>query len=167
MPFFQTQSAIGVDFNNTSTTALFTLNDIKLGSGDSEWVYVRASGALLTGQMVTIAGSGTAIVANCTGLMTQGNQNATNLGFAQGNFADQDFGWVARRGVGVSVLCSGTCAPNAILYLVTGTNGGISTTAGSGTLAGILLLASASTASLVLTTAILTWPRCVAATNAG
>ena len=69
MPFFVSQSAIGVDFNNTSTTALFTLNDIKLGSGDSEWIYVKASGALLTGQMVTIAANGTAILANTTALM--------------------------------------------------------------------------------------------------
>ena len=167
MPFFTTQSAIGVDFNTTSTTALFTLNDIKLGTGDSEWVYVKASGALLTGQMVSIAQAGTAILANTTGLLTQGNQLANNLGFAQGNFADQDFGWVARRGVAMNVMCSGTAAPNAILYLVTGSNGGLSTTAGSGTLAGILLIASASTASLVITTAILTWPRCVNIANAG
>ena len=167
MPFFTTQSAIGVDFNTTNTTALFTLNDIKLGSGDSEWIYVKASGALLTGQMVTIAANGTAILANTTQLLAQGTQNANNIGFVQGNFADQDFGWVARRGVGMSVMCSGTAAPNAILYLVTASNGGLSTTAGSGTLAGILLLASASTASLVITTAILTWPRCVNIANFG
>ena len=169
MPFFQTGSAIGVDFNNTSTTALFTLNDIKLGSGDSEWVYVKASGALLTGQMCVIGASGTAIKANCTALMDSATSlvGANNLGFPQGQFADQDYGWVARRGVGMAVMCSGTAAPSAILYLVTNTNGGISTTAGSGTLAGILLQASASTASLVITTAILTWPRCVAVTNAG
>ena len=163
MPFYTTQSAIGVDFNTTSTTALFTLNDIKLGSGDSEWVYVKASGALLTGQMVTVAAAGTAILANTTSLMTGTNL----LGFAQGNFADQDYGWVARRGIGMSVMCSGTAAPNAILYLVTASNGGISTTAGSGTLAGILLQVSASTASLVITTAMLQWPRCVNIVNAG
>lgn len=168
MPFYTTQSAIGVDFNNTSTTALFTLGDIKLGSNDSEWIYVKASGALLTGQMVTIAQAGTAILANTTALMaTTGLSGANLLGFAQGNFNDQDFGWVARRGIGMSVMCSGTAAPSAQLYLVTNSNGGLSTTAGSGTLAGILLIASASTASLVITTAILQWPRCVAATNVG
>ena len=168
MPFFQSGSAIGVDFNNTSTTALFTLQDIKFGSGDSEWVYVKASGALLTGQMVTIAANGTAILATTTALMaTTGLSGANNLGFCQGQFADQDYGWVARRGVGMAVMCSGTAAPSAQLYLVTNSNGGLSTTAGSGTLAGILLQASASTASLVITTAILTWPRCVAVTNNG
>lgn len=156
MPFNTQSSLIGVDFNNTSTTALFALNSKALGTGNSEWTYVKATGALLTGQMVTIASAGTAVLANCTALMTGSN----GLGFAQGNFADQDFGWVVQRGVGVTVMCSGTCAPNALLYLVTGTNGGISTTAGSGTLAGIELLASASTASLVITTAILTYPRC-------
>ena len=163
MPFNQTGSKIGADFNSTSTTALFTLNDVAFGSGDSEWTYVKASGALLTGQMVTIAGGGTAIVAHTTSLMTGTNL----LGFPQGQFADQDYGWVARRGVGMSVMCSGTCATNALLYLVTGSNGGLSTTAGSGTLAGILLQASASTASLVITTAMLQWPRCSNIVNAG
>lgn len=168
MPFYNTGSKIGVDFNTTSTTALFTLNEIALGSGDSEWIYVKASGALLTGQMVTIAAAGTAILASTTALMaTTGLSGANLLGFCQGQFADQDYGWVARRGVSMSVMCSGTAAPSAQLYLVTNSNGGISTTAGSGTLAGILLQASASTASLVITTAILQWPRCIAATNLG
>lgn len=161
MAFYNVSSAIGVDFNSTSTTALFTLNDVKRGSNDTEWTYVKASGALITGQMVTIASGGTAIKANTTSLMTGSN----DLGFVQGNFADQEYGWVVKRGMNVSVLCSGTCAPNALLYLSTNSNGGISTTAGSGTLAGIQLLASASTASLVLTTAILTYPRCTAVTS--
>ncbi len=156
MPFNTSSSMIGADFNNTSTTALFALNTKAFGTGNTEWTYVKATGALLTGQLVTIAQAGTAILANTTALMTGSNQ----LGFAQGNFADQDFGWVVQRGVGVNVMCSGTAAPNALLYLVTGSNGGISTTAGSGTLAGIELIVSASTASLVITTAILTYPRC-------
>lgn len=157
MPFYTTQSQIGVDLNNTSTTALFTLNSKAQGTGNSEWSYVYASGAFNTGNLVAILNNGTAYPC------TQGHlsNNAVMLGFAQGNFAAGDYGWVATRGEGLTVACSGTAATNATLFLTTTTSGGLTTVAGACTMAGIQLLASASTSSLVLTTATVTWPRCI------
>ena len=60
MPFV-TSSILGVDFNTASTTALFALNSRALGSDNSEWVYVKATGTLIAGIVASVQAAGTAV----------------------------------------------------------------------------------------------------------
>lgn len=159
MPFNATSSILGADFNNTSTTQLFALGTKAMGTNNTEWTYVQMSGAAITGEMIAIRTGGTGVPVHTTSLVCTGPRE---LGWVQGNFADQDYGWVVKRGDSVTVLMSGTNVPNTQLYWAPGQNmGALTTQAGSASMAGIQLLASSSTASLVLTTAIITWPRCL------
>lgn len=156
--YYSTSSSIGVDLNNTSSSSLFTLGQKLFGSNNSEWTYVYATGALSTGMVVGIQSAGTAlplsIASACSG--------AQSIGVANGAFSAGDYGWVATRGVGVTVAISASGTLAATLYIAT-TSGYLSTTGGSATLAGVELLAAGATATLTTTTAILTWPRCVSA----
>lgn len=152
--YFVNSSTVGVDLNNTNATPQFALNSKVLGAGNSEWTYVFATAALTTGMLVSIASAGTAIA--CT---TAAAVAAGGLAFTNGAFAASDYGWVATRGVGITVAISASGTLGAVLY-VAGTPGYISTTAGSGTLQGVEILAAGTTATLTTTTAILTWPRC-------
>ena len=158
MPF-PTSSHIGADFNSTSTTALFALLTPARGSDNSEWVYVHSNTAHTTGQILAINSVGTGInattAAACSGTYSFGF--VPSLAWTAG-----DYGWACTRGNNVYVQMSGTAVPNTQLY-VANTPGALTTTAASGTLLGIELIVSSSTASLVVTTAIVTWPRSVPA----
>lgn len=158
MPFI-TSSLIGADFNSTSTTALFALLTPAKGSDNSEWVYAHSNTAHTTGQLLAVNSVGTGINVT-TGAATSG---VFSFGFVPSlAWTAGDYGWLCTRGNNVYVQCSGTAALNVQLY-VANTPGALTTTAASGTMMGINLIASASTASLVVTTAILTWPRSVPA----
>jgi len=158
MPFNSISSILGVDFNNISSTQLFALGTKAFGTNNTEWVYVKMTGAAISGEMCSVASQGTARPVTTTAIACSG---PAELAWAQGAYADQDYGWVALRGDAVTVLMSSTCVPNTQLYWASGqARGALTTTAGSASMAGIQLLASSSTASLVLTTAILTYPRC-------
>ena len=156
LPAFPTSSMIGADFGSTSTTALFALRTKAFGSEGSEWMYAHSNTAHTTGQLVGINSVGTCINAT-TAVATSGTYDLGFIGSVA--WTAGDYGWVCNRGLAY-VQCSGTCVPNTQLYVANGP-GALSTTAGSGTLMGIELQVSSSTASLVVTTAILTWPRSV------
>ena len=160
LPAAVTSSLIGANFNQTSTTALFALRTKAFGTEGSEWLYVHSNTAHTTGQLLAVNSVGTAqnctTVFACSGISTQG----ADFGFVPSvAWTAGDYGWICTRGLAY-VQCSGTTVPNNQLYTANSA-GGITTTASSGTLIGIELVASASTASLVVTTAILTWPRSV------
>ena len=158
LPSYSGSSLIGADFGSTSTTALFTLRQRAFGTEGTEWMYVHSNTAHTTGQLLAINSIGTGI--NCG--TAQATSGTFDLGFVGSvTWTAGDFGWACMKGLAY-VQCSGTMVPNTQLY-VANTNGGLSTTAGSGTLMGIELVVSSSTASLVVSTAILTWPRSVPA----
>ena len=166
---FVNSSTIGVDFNSSSTTALFALGTEVLGSGASEWTYVFATAAITTGQVCGIYPTGTAILVG-TALMggagPAGTTGLLNFGVAQTAIAAGSFGWLARRGMGMYVQCSGTCAP--VSLGIADTSGALAPqsaiTAGS-SCAGIFITTSASTATLsVQGIATLSWPRGVVGT---
>lgn len=156
---FVTSSTLGASFTASNSTALFALNTIAHGSDGSEWQYIQASGTLATGALVQIRADGTALVATTANLIAPGAGVGYSIGFTQFQLAQGEFGFVAKSGHNMVVLCSGSAAPTAVLYLAN-TPGAISTTAGSATLAGIYITTSASTASLVMSgRAILNYPR--------
>ncbi len=159
MPFYQTGSAIGADFNNTTTGALFSLNQKLFGSGDTEWVYAKATGAITTGMLVSVGTGGIAQVGSNIIATTSGGV----LAFAQGNFADQDYGWFAiRGGTSMNVFVTTTSTAFTQLYISSIGGGAISTAAATGTLLGVQLLATTATVSTVVGTAVLTYPRIIA-----
>lgn len=156
---FVTSSIIGANLNASSATQLFTLNQTVLGNDGSEWQYIKATGTLATGALVTIFPAGTAQAATTANLIAPGAGVGYSMGFTQFQLAEGEFGFVAKRGHNLVVLCSGTVAPTNVLYLAN-TPGALTTSAASATLAGIYITTSASTASLVMSgRAILNYPR--------
>lgn len=152
MANYQTGSKIGADLTQTSSAAQFTLGDHLLSNNDGEWVYVLANGAITAGDCVTITSSGTATRA------TPANVAAGyEMAFAQFAFADTEYGWVGRRGNQLTVNCSSTTALNAVLYI--GSSGKLSSTASSGTVAGVSLSYASTSATVQAIPAFVSWPR--------
>ncbi len=162
---FVTSSVLGCDFNNASTTQLFVLGTRVLGSDNSEWVYVKATGTLVAGIVASVQAAGTA-VAPTTGqlLAPTGIAGGGGLAVVQCTALQGEFAWAATRGQNLILACSGTVAPAAVVYLGGDTQGALTTTAGSSTMAGIYITTSASTAGLVQTArGTITYPRTASA----
>lgn len=165
---FATSSTIGADFNNPSSTALFALGTEVLGSQASEWTYVIATGTLVTGQIVSIFTAGTAYACT-TALIAGGDALGTtgqlNLGAVQTLIPQGQYGWAARKGVGLYVATTGTVPPT---FVGMAANAGVLQTALAvavgNTMAGIFITTSASTATLATAVATLIFPRALAAT---
>lgn len=150
-------SKVGVDLNNPTSSANFTLLDSVRGSNDSEWVYVYVSGALNTGSGVRISQTGTAALWTAASVAT-----GVELAFAQTSFTDGQYGWVCRRGNPLTVLVSATSTLNVTLY-ASDTSGALTTTATSGTLAGVALQTASTTAAVANNLAVVSWPKSVVA----
>lgn len=161
--FYQTGSLIGVDLNNQSTTALFAPGTHVNGGDDTEWVFVHAATSI----------SANSFVAMLTGSFTAGMASGADvlagalLGVSQTSISAQAYGWVAIRGIGLTVWCnSSATAPTTIgVFLATqSSRTGVITVhgSGSGTLAGVNITEAASSSSTGgLVTINLTWPRTV------
>lgn len=158
---FVNSSAIGVNLqgNSDGATALFGLGQHVLGNAGSHWIYVAAAGAITTGSMVAINSGFTAKLALATDLFGTTPGSGMQVAFAQGAFAAADFGWVCIQGANMVVALSNVSTLGAALYV--GTNSGIITTAaGSGTLAGIILATASATGVLnAASVAYLQYPR--------
>lgn len=155
--FTPTSSKVGVDLNNPTTASNFGLGDMTFGLNGSEWTYIQANGAISAGALVQINTGGTGTPATAAGAAA-----GAKLAFAQAAFTDTQFGWVCVRGNPITVLVSATSTLNVVLYVGT-TSGSLSTTASSGTLAGVALLTASTTAVLTAFQAVVSWPRCVSA----
>lgn len=151
--YLPTGSKIGVDLNNPATGTNFTLLDHTLGANDSEWVYCYCSGGASAGALMQISSTGTASTALAT-VSAQGS----DLAFAQATFTDGQSGWFAKRGNPLTVLVSSTSTQFAVLY-ITAASGALTTTAGSGTIAGVALITASTTAVLTAFQAVVTYPR--------
>jgi hypothetical protein len=157
MAFYQTSSKLGVDLNSTNATAQFTLGTRTDGSADSFWVYVQANGAISAGDCVSINATGTATRATPTTLIAKANEVA----FAQVAFADTEYGWVARNGLGMTISVSATVSASAQLYLAT-SSGKLSDVSASGTLVGVQIATTSASATIGTTTGTISWPKCAA-----
>lgn len=153
--FILSNPIAGANLNATTVDAQFTLGVNAMGSQDTQWVYVQANGAISVGDIVEVNATGTASRATTAGPRT----SVTELAAAQNAFADAEYGWVARKGYGLTVAISATVQPGT-LYIAT-TSGKLSNTSASSTIVGILINNGSATATTTTTTGTLTWPRCV------
>jgi hypothetical protein len=157
--FFVNSSAVGVDLNNGNATALFALGTHVLGTNDSEWVYVQANTSIVANTLVAFNSTYTCGMASGADVISIANQIAT----AQTSISSQAFGWVAIRGVGLTVSQTGTTSVISAVYVAAS---GVPTgflslqISASNTLSGITL---AGTVSSTLGVFNLSWPRSNAA----
>jgi len=158
MPF-TLNGVAGANLSASTSIQRFALGTIAQGTDKSEWVYVYASGAIAHGSGVQISTTGTAALWTPTALAT-----GSELAFAQYAFADGEYGWVAKRGNSLTVRVSATSTLQATLY-ASATSGALTTTATSGSLAGIALLTASTTAAVATNLAVVTWPKCTGAGN--
>lgn len=153
--FVPNGSKVGVDLNNPTSAAQFSLLDATTGSNDTKFVYCYVSGALNTGSGVRISQTGTASLWTAASVA-----GGAELGFAQTSFADAQFGWIARFGNPLTVLVSATSTLTVVLY-ASDTSGALTTTATSGTLAGVALQTASTTAAVANNLAVVNWPRAI------
>ena len=157
---FATSSILGASFTAADSTALFALNTKALGSDNSEFQYVIATGTLTTGMCVYINTAGTA-AAFTTAQLNAAVTGGIDLGFAQFTMVQGSYGYVAKRGTNMYVLCSGTVpggSPVAFGPIAGALVTSLLAAAGQ-TAAGIFVTTSASTATQSVAVAILTYPR--------
>jgi len=163
--FYLNSSAIGVDLNSGSATALFAVGTHVLGNNDTEWVYVQANTSIPSNTIVCYnSGTFTCAMASA-GDSILGGQLAT----AQTSISSQAYGWVAIRGIGLSIQVLGTTTAGSTIY-VAGAGGGSGTgqltnnVSGSTTAAGITnvggtVSATATASGFNLAVFNLMWPR--------
>ena len=168
MAGFTTSSTIGVDFNNAGSTQLFTLGTKVLGSDNSEWEYVLASGSITTGQFVQVIGSGTAGVLLTSNLVY--NSLALDIGVAQYTISAASYGWVAKRGRRLYALIQGSAVPGGNAWSFA-TGGAITTslaaavglTAAGVFLAGVSAVPAVAGDTVVVQGLTMVWPRSLTA----
>lgn len=149
--FFTNSSIIGVDLNNGNATSQFTTGSQIEGSAGSEWTYVEMGTAAVAGTLLAINATNTATLA-------LPSSTGSRFAFAQATQTSGNFAWVCTRGNPLTVLVSSTSSLFMPLY-VTAASGALSTTASSGTMAGITLLTASTTAVLTAFQAVVTWPK--------
>ena len=163
MPGFGTvtSSLIGAGFGTTDSTALFALGTLAEATNGQTVQYVEATATFVTGEFVLINPTGTAKTL-LTSLLTA-NAEGYEIGIAQGVLSQGEFGWVARNGRNLYVLCTGT--------VTAGGESGVAFSANSGRLEnaaavgvgqtcfGVYITTSASTATASAAVATVTWPR--------
>ena len=163
----------GIDLNNQSATALFALGTHTYGNQDTEWVYLQANSSISARSMVAFSALGSAGMCSGADLLA-GLQLAT----AQTTVSVSSFFWAAIRGIGLTVLTTGSCtsiawtsatANSAITIAASGVPTGVlvhasSSAASSGILAGLSFTDTTNqTATSTFTVATLSWPRGAAA----
>ena len=160
MAFYNNSSLIGVNFNTTTTTQLFTLGTTTEGSDGTLWQYTKANTSVSAYAVVAITPSGACAMCSI-GDAVLGYQ----LAVPQIAFAASEYGWVPVHGVGgansnLKVLAATMTATS--IY-ISATTGRLSyTESGSATIHGITIYgASGSDVGGVTSLAcILTWPKC-------
>lgn len=146
---YVTDGKLSIKLGTTSTTQEHALGSRASGNNGTVWRYVRATVAVSQYDTVTFTNAWLAQPATGTSVATGGN-----IGFAQVAFAANEYGWVCTEADKITVSVSATAAPATQLYIAT-TSGKLSTTSGSGTLAGVFTDTNVSTtATVTLTTAI-------------
>ena len=161
MPFYVNQSTVGVDLNNVSDSAQFTLGQRVSGSQDTMWVYIEAANAISTGMVCSITTGFTATPALTAAALTAANAYVV---FPQTAFTSGQFGWACYHGNNVYIRVSGTTSLSGVLYVAV-SSGLLHTTSASSTMAGVAMIANTSaTAVGQAVLANLTWPKYI---NAG
>lgn len=142
--YYATDGTLGVELDQTNTDPQFSLGKVIQGADNSEWLYVQANGAIEQYGFVVVS---EAFQATAPVLATGdlGDRGAVAVATA---FADDDYGWVCRKGAGsdYKVLVDASCNANAVLH-TSSVSGGLSdaTVAGSNAVEGIFLTAAGDT----------------------
>ena len=168
-------SNLGVDLNNQSDSQLFALGTHCYGSQDTEWVYLQANSSISARTIIAFTGAGSAGMASGNDLL-----NGLQLATAQTTVSVSSYFWAAIRGIGLTVLTTGSCT--AVAWTSATGNGNI-TIAASGIPTGVLAQSQSSgsaaasgivagiaftdctnqTATATYTVATLSWPAGAAA----
>ena len=152
MPYITT--GVMIDLTDTNTDeAKHKLGSRFVGTDGTEYMYVKASGAITAYDVVAITSG--FLAASMTKTLADKGQI---VGFAQTAFTDTYYGWVALKGVGISArLIDGTSAEVA-LY-TTGTSGALGSASTSQTqIKGVVALSANSAGSTVSRTIMATYP---------
>jgi hypothetical protein len=164
---------MGVDLNNQSATALFALGTHVYGNNDTEWVYLQANSSISARTMIAFTALGSAGMASGADILA-----GSQLGTAQLTVSVSSFFWAAIRGIGLTVLTTGSCTAvawnsatgnSAIALQASGVPTGVlvqasSSAVQSGVLAGLAFTdCTNQTATSTYTVATLSWPRGAAA----
>lgn len=136
--FYSASSPIGAKLEVATTDAEFELGTVAKGNDNSEWLYVQANGAIEQYDFVVVSEAFQATAAVlATGDL--GDRGAVAVSTA---FADDEYGWVCRKGAGASfqVHTDASCAANAVLH-TDSVSGGLrdDTVVGSNAVEGIFL----------------------------
>lgn len=140
-----TTPSSGVNFNTTytaydQTAAIsatnspdnpgppFTVGTVMKGTGDSEFVFVKATSALGIGEACQITSTTQAAVPITSSNGLQGSQ----VGFPQVAIASGAYGWLQRSGACANISVAASCVQNVPLA-TTGTGGVLDDAVGSGT----------------------------------
>lgn len=108
---FPISPLLGADPENVSTTATHELGTQFVGDDGTEWMYVRAAGAITQYDAVGIE----LATFDAASLIKAHADAGRVVGFAQVAFADNDYGWVALKGQ-VTVRLKNGCLPAVALY---------------------------------------------------
>jgi hypothetical protein len=142
--FYATDGLISADLEETSTTPNFSLGQTVQGNDGSEWVYVRASGVIDRYDYVQVSET---FVATATVLAT-GSLGDIGAVACSTAFANNEYGWVCRKGAGANfkVLVGASCVANALLYTTT-VAGGLddATVSGADRIDGVVIYEAAPT----------------------
>jgi hypothetical protein len=161
-----TGSLIGANLNTSDPTALFANGTSVITSNGCRMEYVEASGTFTTGYMVMVSPGGTAY-GYTTAMMTQGIAGVMgqDIAWVQGLINRGEYGWVAKQGRDVYVLCTGTMTAASTTGVAVASTGRLRQQAvgeANSTLIGVYLTTSASTATASVAVATVTWPSPVA-----
>ena len=157
--FYANSPYAGVDLNNQSATALFALGTHVLGTQDTEWVYLQANSSISARTMIAFSALGSAGMASGTDLLS-----GLQLGTAQTTVSVSSYFWAAIRGIGLTVLTTGsaTSVAQGIFLAASSTPTGVlsNVASASGSVAGIAFTdVTNQTATATYTVATLSWPR--------
>ena len=150
---YLTDGVLNAALTSTSTTPEFALGTRAKGNKGSEWMYVRANGAVTAYDCVAIDETWDATA------MTKALADADLMvGFAQNAFADNEYGWVALSGQGISVRVLASGVADAALY-PSATAGCLDDDATSQTAVNGVVITTTNGGSTAAVAALATYPR--------
>lgn len=152
-------SVLGASLTASDTTKLFALGTRIQGTDDTWWEYVEATATYTTGQLLLVTPAGTAVNFT-TAKLAAPTVNGLDVGVAQFTVSQGEFAFIAKQGRNLYLLCTGTIAAGTGVAL--GADGklqAMAAAAAGGTMAGIHITTSASTATASVAVGTVTWPR--------
>lgn len=155
-----TSSVLGASLTSEDTTRLFAYGTRLQGTDDTWWEYVEATSTFVTGQLVVVTPQGTAMNFT-TALAAAPGANGLDIGVAQFIISQGNFGYIAKQGRNLYLLCTGTIAAGTGVANASALGGRLQAmaAAAAGTMAGVYITTSASTGTASVAVGTVTWPR--------